>query len=45
MPVRFFQPSGPVKALPEEEPPPQVAEGEVKPAAAVAEPVLFFNIK
>ena len=39
MPVKSSLTSGPAEARPEAEPPPQVVEGELKPAAAVAEPV------
>ena len=39
MPVKSSQTSGPAEAQPEAEPPPQVVVGELKPAAAVAEPV------
>ena len=39
MPVKLSLTSGPAEAQPEAEPPPQVVEGELKPAAAVAEPV------
>jgi len=39
MPVKLSLTSGPAEAQPEAEPPPQVAVGELKPAAAVAEPV------
>jgi hypothetical protein len=39
MPEKYCQPFNPAKVQPEAELPPQVAEGERKPAAAVAEPV------
>jgi hypothetical protein len=39
MPVKSSLTSGPAEAQPEAEPPPQVVVGELKPAAAVAEPV------
>jgi len=38
--VRYCQLFGPARAQLEGESPPQVAVGELKPAAAVAEPVL-----
>jgi len=39
MPIKLSLTSGPAGAQPEAEAPPQVVEGELKPAAAVAEPV------
>lgn len=44
MPVKSSLTSEPAEAQPEAEPPPQVVVGELKPAAAVAEPVYFLNI-
>jgi hypothetical protein len=38
MPGKYFHFFGQAKVQREVEPPPQAAEGEVKPAAAVAEP-------